>query len=166
MSDKALATALDGVGFNRIYDRLAEDTPPAAMFAVASAAILRAARIVAARADDALTELGLTVPRFEVLGLLNVSECGRMGFSQLKQTMFIHPATMGHTIRQLEAAGLIRRETDATDRRAFSAVITSKGRRLADAATRALSATHFGVDGLSESAARDLVLILASLAAK
>lgn len=166
LSQKAFAPALDEVGLRGIYEKLAADSARAATLAVTSASILRAARILAAAAEEVLADFDLTVSRFEVLGLLNVSDHGRLGFGELKQIMFIHPATMGHTIKQLEAVGLIRRETDDTDRRAFFAVITAKGRRLAEAATDAMIASNFGVEGLSESAARSLVLTLADLRTK
>jgi DNA-binding MarR family transcriptional regulator len=151
-------------GLLDVFDSLSgEHGSETATFSVATAAVFRAQRVVFARVEEALAPLGLTTPRFEILGLLDVTVSGELPFGDLKQTMFMHPATMGHTIRQLESDGLVRRRVDPQDRRAFVAVITAKGRRLAARARAGLAAIHFGMVGLSEADARALCLSLACL---
>ena len=117
--------------------------------AAGAAAVLRAHRLLTSRVEAALAPLGLNMARYEVLGLLNARPDGQMGFTDLKRVTLLHAATMGHNVRRLEAAGLIRRRRDATDGRALVAEITAEGRRLADRATAALAGIRFGLADLS-----------------
>lgn len=132
-------------------------------YAATTTAVLRAHRLVTQRVEAVLAPLGLNIPRFEVLGLLNQRQDGELSFTDLKKVTLLHPATMGHTIRKLEAEGLVRRRADDGDGRAQLAVLTRKGRALAERGTRALDAIRFGLDGLDEPAARRLTQQLAAL---
>ncbi|MBA2282605.1 MAG: MarR family transcriptional regulator [Actinomycetota bacterium] len=125
-------------------------------YAGATTAVLRAHRLVTQRVETVLAPLGLTMARFEVLGLLNARSDGELSFTDLKRVTLMHPATMGHTIRKLEADGLLRRRPDTVDGRAQVAVLTRRGRTLADRGTRALDAIRFGLEDLDEAGARRL----------
>lgn len=141
-----------------IYDGLPGDDqtvdPEGATFAVTAALITRSARVITARVDGVIAPLGLSVPKFEVLALLIAAPRGEMSFADLKRRMFMHPATMGHTIRLLEADGFVGRRSHATDRRAYVASLTTRGRATTLKALAAVRDINFGCDGLSEPAAR------------
>lgn len=125
-------------------------------FALTATLVIRSARLISARVEDVVAPLGLSVPKFEVLGLLHGAPDGEMSFAELKRTMFMHPATMGHTIRLLEADGLLERRAHEGDRRAYVAVITKKGRAVTTKGVQALRAINFGCEGLSVSAAKTI----------
>lgn len=133
-----------------------EEPAERATYAGATAAVLRAHRRVTQRVEAVLAPLGLTMARFEVLGLLNSRPDFELSFTDLKKVTLMHPATMGHTIRKLESGGLVRRRPDSVDGRAQIAVLTRAGRTLADRGTRALDDIRFGLEELDEAAARRL----------
>lgn len=135
---------------------MAEQPAERATYAAATTAVLRAHRLVTSRVEAVLAPLGLTMARFEVLGLLNSRPDHELSFTDLKKVTLMHPATMGHTIRKLEADGLVRRRPDAVDGRAQVAVLTRSGRTLAEQGTRALDGIRFGLEELDEAAARRL----------
>lgn len=125
-------------------------------FALTATLLVRSARLISARVEEVVGPLGLSVPKFEVLGLLHGAPGGEMSFAELKRTMFMHPATMGHTIRLLEADGLIKRRAHEGDRRAYVASITAKGRTVTSKGVQALRDINFGCDGLSLTAAKTI----------
>jgi DNA-binding MarR family transcriptional regulator len=128
--------------------------PAEAVFAMTATLVIRSARVISARVDDVVAPLGLTVPKFEVLGFLHSAPDGEMSFAELKRRLFMHPATMGHTIRLLEADRLVKRRAHEVDRRAYVAVLTAKGRSVTRKGLEALREINFGCDGLSVTAGR------------
>lgn len=142
---------------------MSEEPAERATYAAATAAVLRAHRLVTARVEAVLAPLGLTMARFEVLGLLNARPDHELSFTDLKRVTLMHPATMGHTIRKLEADGLVRRKPDAADGRAQVAALTRSGRTLAEKGTRALDGIQFGLEELDRAAAERLQHQLAEL---
>jgi DNA-binding MarR family transcriptional regulator len=145
-----------------VYDQFA-GTDIASAHMVAAAAVLRAHRIVSIRVDAALAALDLSMPRYEVLGLLASSENGRLGFGELKRATLLHSATMTYTVDTLEERKLIRRKRDPKDRRALVAEITAKGRDVVTKATAALNEIRFGMGDLDEAAAKQVALVLSEL---
>jgi DNA-binding MarR family transcriptional regulator len=125
--------------------------------------VLRAHRLITIRVEAALAPFGLTMARFEVLGLLNARADGQLPFTELKGTTLLHAATMGHNVDRLEAAGLLFRRRDARDGRAIIAEITPAGRALADRATEALSDIGYGLAELTEAQASRLGELLGVL---
>jgi DNA-binding MarR family transcriptional regulator len=107
---------------------------------------------VTERVEAALAPLGLTMTRYEVLGLIE-SAGGRMTLRDLKRATMLHAATMTGTINALEERRLLRRELDADNRRVVVAVLTDKGATVARRAMAALSTAQFGLPDLSEDEA-------------
>ena len=132
---------------------------------VASAAVLRAFKIVSARVEAELEVLGLTMPRYEVLGLLAASAEGVLSPTQLSRATLLHPATMTHTINALEQRKLIRRQPKPSDKRVLLAEITPLGRRVVKSANQALSEIRFGLAELDDTGATEVAVRLASLQA-
>ena len=82
-------------------------------------------------------QVGIPLSWFEVLAQLHWSpdECGRMG--ELAENLLLSRGGVTRLIARMEDAGLVRRETPASDRRATYAHLTDKGR---ETFTRALPA--------------------------
>jgi DNA-binding MarR family transcriptional regulator len=156
---------MDVARLEQIYDELpgGVEDPEGGALALASTLIIRSARVISARVEEVVAPLGLSVPKFEILALLYIAPDGEMSFAELKKTMYMHPATMGHTMRLLEAGGLVKRRPHDVDRRAYVAVITAKGRTVTRKGLDALHRIRFGCEGLSPAAARAVSGKLADL---
>ena len=130
---------------------------------VAASAIFRANKIVTARMEAVLGELDMTTARYELLGLLDNTEGGKLSLGELGRTTLYHPATMTYTIDGLEKRGLIKRQSDPNDRRAVLAVITPAGRQLVHQATAELEAIDWGLSDLTEEDATTVAVILSGV---
>jgi DNA-binding MarR family transcriptional regulator len=87
------------------------------------------------RADD---ESGVTAPHLSALSVLVFGGARTLG--ELAAAEQVTPPSMTRIVRNLEAEGLVERETDAADRRVSRVRATEKGRRiLADARTRRIA---------------------------
>jgi MarR family transcriptional regulator for hemolysin len=111
------------------------------------------------RAAHVLESVGLTPALF---GLLNVIGAREGAIQQeLGSVMGIDRSTMVSLIDQLEGAGLAKRRTSATDRRAREIAITPKGRRLLERARRMILETEDEVlTGLSAEERGELIELL------
>ena len=130
---------------------------------VASAAILRAFKILSARVEAELDVLGLTMPRYEVLGLLAANPDGHMSPTELSRATLLHPATMTHTVNALEKRKLIRRRPKPSDKRVLLAEITPLGRKVVNTANRALTRISFGAGDLSDDDATEVAIRLSRM---
>jgi DNA-binding MarR family transcriptional regulator len=86
-----------------------------------------------------------------------------MSLRDLKRATFLHPPAMTYVIDGLAKRGLLKRRPHPTDRRTICAVITAKGRRLADRATGALGTVHFGVSDLTADDALAVAELLSQM---
>ncbi|HSU14471.1 MAG TPA: MarR family transcriptional regulator [Longimicrobium sp.] len=87
------------------------------------------------RQDD---ESGVTAPHLSALSVLVFGGARTLG--ELAAAEQVTPPSMTRIVRNLEADGLVERETDAADRRIARVRATDKGRRiLADARTRRIT---------------------------
>jgi DNA-binding MarR family transcriptional regulator len=87
------------------------------------------------RRDD---ESGVTAPHLSALSVLVFG--GALTLGELAAAEQVTPPSMTRIVRNLEAEGLVERETDAADRRIARVRATEKGRRiLADARTRRIA---------------------------
>jgi DNA-binding MarR family transcriptional regulator len=136
---------------------------PASEAMAAVTSIERAHRIVLGRVDDVLRPFGLTFARYEALVLLVFSRRGMLPLGKMGERLQVHPASVTNAIDRLEVAGLVRRVAHPTDRRAVLAEITETGRERVDAATAALGAIRFGIEGLTDDAARAVTSELTTL---
>ena len=111
------------------------------------------------RASRVLESVGLTPALF---GLLNVIGAREGAIQQeLGSVMGIDRSTMVSLIDQLEGAGLAKRRTSATDRRAREIAITPKGRRLLERARRMILETEDEVlTGLTAEERGELIELL------
>jgi len=87
------------------------------------------------RQDD---ESGVTAPHLSALSVLVFGGARTLG--ELAAAEQVTPPSMTRIVRNLEADGLVERETDAADRRVVRVRATEKGRRiLADARARRIA---------------------------
>lgn len=88
----------------------------------------RARAIGSTLANAMLQEVGLRVRSYSVLTL----SCGGLGPTQRQLAEFLRldPSQIVSLVDELERAGLVRRETDPTDRRSKVIVATEEGERV------------------------------------
>ena len=116
-------------------------------------------RVSHERTAEALASVGLTPPLFALLNVLGA----RTGAIQqeLGQAMGIDPSTIVSRVDQLESAGLAKRRTHPTDRRAREVSITPKGRQALERARGLAARVEDDVlRGLSAAERRQLVALL------
>ena len=89
--------------------------------------LLEAARAQEERLEGALGEVGLSSPRLSVLTEL-VKSTSPLPLSELAARLSCVRSNITQLVDRLEAAGLVRRVHDATDRRSIRAEITAAGR--------------------------------------
>jgi len=111
--------------------------------------IMRVQQLILAELDGALKPYDITFARYEVLVLISFSAEGTLPLSKIGERLMVHPTSVTNAIDRLEAQGLVRRLPDAADRRRTLAELTAKGKDVMTAATEALMAIDFAIDGLS-----------------
>ena len=126
----------------------------------ASTAIMRAQQVVLAQIDPLLKPLALTFARYELLMLLSFTREGAASMTTLGERLMIHPTSVTSLVDRLERAGHVTREPNPADRRGVLARITPKGRRAAAQATTKLIEADFGLSGLTNAEARQLVELI------
>lgn len=131
---------------------------PDVMAAVTS--IARVQQVLSRGCDDALAPLDLTFARYEVLVLLTFSSTGALPLGRVGERLQVSPASVTNAVDRLEASGYVAREPHPTDGRATLARITGAGAAVVGEATTALTAARFGVVGLGDAEARQLVDLL------
>jgi DNA-binding MarR family transcriptional regulator len=134
---------------------------PSLSHMLATTAMLRAAKVATDRTEAALAPVGLTMPRYEIVGLLDNAEGGQMTLRDLKRATLLNSSTMTYTIDWLCDHGLIVRAESTTDRRTVIASLTDLGRQTARRAMCALADAHFGLADLSGDDALTVAAVLA-----
>ena len=111
------------------------------------------------RTADALGAIDLTPALFALLNVVGAREGAIQ--QELGATLGIDRSTMVSLIDQLEDAGLAKRRTSATDRRAREVAITPKGRRVLERARRSIARVEDEVlAGLSGKERAELLALL------
>jgi DNA-binding MarR family transcriptional regulator len=75
---------------------------------------------------DEMAEMGLTTPKMRALAVLSVTDGPLIG--ELAVLTVVEQSTLSRALDQLQAEGLIRRDTDPDDSRATRVSITPTGR--------------------------------------
>jgi DNA-binding MarR family transcriptional regulator len=126
-------------------------TEQAANEMVAVTSIMRVHQILMARLNELLEPFELTFPRYEALMLLHFSSRGSLPLGKIGERLQVHRTSVTNTIDGLERIGLVRRAPHESDRRTVLAEILPKGRKVAEAATKALNEADFGTEPLSDA---------------
>lgn len=92
-------------------------------------AFARSTRRLGVKFDqDLQRDVGMPRTYFEILWLLNQAPGNSLRMSDLADSTFSQPSRISHAVGRLEAAGQVRRELCAEDRRGWFAVLTDEGR--------------------------------------
>lgn len=135
--------------------------PASAMRAATS--IFRAQQILLARFDEVLRPHELTFARYEVLVLLSFSRRGELPLKVIGSRLMVHPTSVTNAIDRLVAAGYVTRRPNPADGRGVLAALSDPGRRVVEAATRALTGLDFGMADLPEAEREQVFAILKRL---
>ena len=122
--------------------------------------IMRVHQILMARLNDQLGPYGLTFPRYEALMLLFYSRRGSLPLGKMGDRLQVHRTSVTNTIDGLERLGYVRRVAHERDRRTTLAVITERGREVAEQATRELNETRFGTAPLARAELESVSTVL------
>lgn len=139
--------------------------PTAASGMATFTAILRSYQLLAGQVNEVMKRHDLTFARYEVLAWLAMDPESSVTLSWISTTLRIPPATVTNIIDRLEAEKLVRREPHPSDARTTLAVVTPRGRRVANDATSDLNASVYERIGLSEERRQLLIELLADLRA-
>jgi DNA-binding MarR family transcriptional regulator len=127
--------------------------------------ILRSYQLLNHDVNQVMRRQGLTFSRYEVLTWLATDAESSVTLSWISRTLRIPPATVTDIIDRLERDALVRRAPHPSDARTTLAVITPRGRKLANDATRELNAAVYERIGLAEEKRALLIDLLAELRA-
>jgi len=105
--------------------------------------ITRVQQVVIQSIDELLRPFGLTFARFEVLMLLHFTRTGALPLGKIGERLQVHPASVTNAVDRLEAAGLVHRSPNPTDRRSVLAEISPSGRKTVEAAALELNSQVF-----------------------
>jgi DNA-binding MarR family transcriptional regulator len=125
--------------------------------------VMRVQQLLLARVEDILKPFGITFAAYEALRLLAFTRVGSLPMGKLGARLMVHPAAVTNAIGKLEQRGLVERSMSPDDRRVVLATITDPGRALVDEATAALNDAAFGLPGLKQERAAELVAVLRSI---
>ena len=129
--------------------------------------VMHLAKAFLRQADEALRPQGLELFEYDVLSTLRRQ--GRpyaMAASRLAKQAELSTGAMTNRVDKLEARGLVRRETDATDRRAVIVRLTAAGLEVIDDAIKArFAAADRGLSGLDADEVNALAGLLRKLSA-
>ena len=113
-------------------------------------AILRSQQLLSNEIATVMRQHDLTFARYEVLSWLAIDPESSQTLSWISKTLRIPPATVTNLIDRLQDDKLVRRVQHPDDARTTLAVITPRGKRLADAATQDLNTTVYERIGLTD----------------
>jgi len=103
--------------------------------------LVRAAHVLESRLEDALEQVGLSLPKFGALSHL-VKEGEPLSLSECATKMTCVRSNMTQLMDRLEADGLVRRVEDPEDRRAVRAVATPLGKERYAAGVKQVEKVH------------------------
>lgn len=135
------------------------DTPAARVVL----SLIRLNDLVAERYKAVLAQFALSQAGFEVLVTLRtLPEPRRLTPTELYRSILITSGGMTKVMHGLEAAGLVRREDNAADRRSRYVALTAEGARVAEASMQAVSdaETRLFAEVLSEQQVSQLANVL------
>ncbi len=126
--------------------------------------LLQAAAVVEARLEEAVAATGLSLAKLGVLQ--HLVEAGEpLPLGQLAERIACVKSNVTQLVDRLEGEGLVRRETDALDRRIVLAVITPAGRSRFEEAARARALAEQELAAAVPADARsELTALLSALA--
>jgi DNA-binding MarR family transcriptional regulator len=102
--------------------------------------IQRTAQVVMRWVAEGLKPSGLTPQQFNVLRILRGASPNPLSASQICERMVTYDPDLTRLLDRLEAAGMVRKERHADDRRVVNVHVTAAGRETVERASVAVSA--------------------------
>jgi len=124
----------------RLREELKQTKPFASVEEEVVVEIQRTAQVVMRWCVEALKPSGLTPQQFNVLRILRGASPNPLSASQICERMVTYDPDLTRLLDRLEAAGMIRKERDAADRRVVNVHVTAVGRETVERATGAARA--------------------------
>jgi DNA-binding MarR family transcriptional regulator len=113
---------------------------------------------------QALKSVGLTIPQWRVIAVLNASD--GLSFTEIQDLTVIDQPTLSRTVEQMVGRGIVLRTNRPNDARYAVVSLTDKGRKAYETVWPvAWNAFAHGVRGISESAQRQLLATLKQMLA-
>lgn len=131
----------------------------AAVGMAAVTTITRVNRILVARIETALSPLGLTFARFEILRLLGFARERQLPMGKIGDRLQVHPASVTSAVRRLERDGLIKRHPGTHDNRIVLARLLPAGEAVLEEATDRINEVFTNI----EAESCDLERVVATL---
>lgn len=94
--------------------------------------LVRTSRIVGDAGELLLREYGLSHAQYNVLRILRGNGPAGLGRNEIRDRLIARMPDVTRLLDRMEAAGLVRRERDETDRRCVPTFLTARGRALVD----------------------------------
>jgi DNA-binding MarR family transcriptional regulator len=140
-------------------------TKPPGFLAMSS--VLWLHRSMRAVVDDELKiSCRLRLIDYQILKALHNTDAGTHLLSEVARQLLEHATTVSIASDRLAERDLVTRQAHPTDRRATLVIITEEGRKVADAATDALSRVNFGLTNMTPAQAKALTDIIAGVRTK
>ena len=158
---KATSLALQHVIASASYVEAGGDLPPDVV--VAAGLLLRVRELLLRELDAALSAVGTSQARHQVLTIVCHAEDG-LQLGEIAARAAVHPTTMTSTVDRLERDGFIERRSDPKDRRGTLAVATRKGQDSYEQGRRALMAIDYGLADVPKATVETAIASLERLA--
>lgn len=107
-------------------------------------ALVRTYAVVMREVEAVLQQVGLNVSRFELLLVLSFSRRDALPAARLRDALMIHGSSITYLLDRLEAAGLVERAPDPSDRRVVLVSLTDDGHVVLERACTLLCDAGFG----------------------
>ena len=124
--------------------------------------ITRVNRLLVGRIEVALSPLGLTFARFEILRLLGFAREGTLPMGKIGDRLQVHPASVTSAVKRLERDGLISRSTASHDNRVVLARLLPSGQAVLATATRLVNDVFESLE-LPQEQLEDITMALAEI---
>jgi len=124
----------------RLREELKQTRPFASLEQEVVLEIQRTEQIVMRWVVEALKPSGLTPQQFNILRILRGAGPDPLSASQICERMVTHDPDLTRLLDRLEAAGMIRKERHADDRRVVNVHVTEAGHETVERASVAVSA--------------------------
>lgn len=120
--------------------------------------------LVHGKITDDTQDIGVTLPGFNVLNLLNFRGEAGLPLSELSSLLLVSRANITGLVDSLERKGLVERMDHARDRRVYLARLTKSGKTLLDKhLPRYFQAVSRVVSGLNSQEKKTLIRLLSKL---
>lgn len=151
---------------HELREEIRQNRPFTSLEQEAHLGIERTAAVLSHAVAEVLKPHGITPTQYNALRILRGAGESGLCRNEIRERLISQVPDATRLLDRMEAAGLIRRERDAGDRRFVTTRITDAGRRLADSLDAPIDALHRArLGGLGPDELRSLIGLLARVRA-